>query len=163
MGKLLTPKIHINSVYDLDTDVLTKNNIKGIILDIDNTLVAWDCKDLNDKACAFIEGLQKKGFKLCILSNSTKKRVKRLNDKLNLPAVCSAAKPFKYSYKKAMKLMQTDKTNTAVIGDQLFTDILGGNKLGLFTVLVEPISTKEFLWTRLMRLLEKQIKINMLL
>ncbi len=163
MRRLLTPKIHIDSVYDLDINILTENNIKGIIIDIDNTLIAWDCKDLNDKACAFIEGLQKEGFKICILSNSTKKRVKRLNDKLNLHAVCNAAKPFKYSYKKAMRLMQTDVTNTAVIGDQLFTDILGGNKLGLFTILVEPISAKEFLWTRLMRMLEKQIKINMLL
>lgn len=157
MRRLLTPKIHINSVYDLDTDILTKNNIKGIIIDIDNTLVAWDCKDLNDKACAFIKDLQKEGFRICILSNSTKKRVNRLNEKMNLPVVCNAAKPFKYSYKKAMRLMQTNVTNTAVIGDQLFTDILGGNKLGLFTVLVEPISTKEFLWTRLMRILEKTL------
>ncbi len=155
MGELFIPNIHIESVYELDTDILKKNNIEGIIIDIDNTLVAWDCKDLNDKACAFIKGLQKEGFRICILSNSTKKRVKRLNDKLNLPAVCNAAKPLKHSYKKAMKLMQSDVSNTAVIGDQIFTDILGGNKLGLFTVLVNPVSAKEFFWTRFIRVLER--------
>ncbi|NLN48827.1 MAG: YqeG family HAD IIIA-type phosphatase [Clostridiales bacterium] len=154
MPELLKPKIHIKTVYQLDTDLLKKNNIKGIIIDIDNTLVAWDARDLDEKTKAFIKDLRKKGFNIGILSNSTKKRVARLNKDLRLPAVCNACKPWKYSYKKAMKIMNIYASNTAVIGDQIFTDILGGNILGLYTILVDPISSKEFFWTRLMRMAE---------
>ncbi len=160
--KLLIPKIHIETVYHLNTDLLKTKNIQGIILDIDNTLIPWDCKYLDEKALAFIEDLQDKGFKICILSNSTKKRVERLNKDLNLPIIYNACKPWKHSYKKAMKLLGTHRCNTAVIGDQLFTDILGGNRLGLFTVLVNPISSKEFCGTKLIRILEKLVKRNIL-
>lgn len=157
MPPLLKPKIHINTIYHLNTDSLKSKNIKGIILDIDNTLIPWDSKDLDEKALAFINNLQHKGFKICILSNSTKKRVARLNKILGLPAICNGCKPWKHSYIKAMKLMNTYASNTAVIGDQIFTDILGGNKLGLYTILVNPISTKEFLWTRIMRKVESLV------
>ncbi|MDD3705135.1 MAG: HAD hydrolase-like protein [Clostridiaceae bacterium] len=76
---------------------------------------------------------------------------------MKLPAVYKAIKPSKTAFRRAMKLMNSVPANTAVIGDQIFTDVLGGNRLGLYTILVAPISDKEFIWTRIIRKLERHI------
>jgi len=155
MKRLLKPNIYLESVFMIDREILKENSIKGIIIDIDNTLVPWGAKNINDKSGKLIEQLRKDGFRICILSNNTKKRVDEFNKDLNLPAVYNAGKPRKSAYKKALELLQTEISNTAVIGDQIFTDVLGGNRVGLFTILVNPISTKEFFGTRLVRILER--------
>ena len=157
MKNNLIPKIHVNSPYELDIEVLKKNSIEGIIIDIDNTLVPWAEKYADQRVVELINKLIDKGFKLCILSNGTKNRVSVFNKDLKLPAVHNAAKPSRAAFKKALRLLGTKPQNTAVIGDQIFTDILGGNRLGLFTILVVPQSSKEFLWTRFVRQIEKLI------
>lgn len=157
MNNNLIPKIHINSPYELDTEILKKNSIKGIIIDIDNTLVPYAEKYADQRVIDLIEKLKHQGFKICILSNGTKNRVKVFNKDIKLPALHNAGKPRKSAFKKAVALLGTEPQNTAVIGDQIFTDILGGNRLGLFTVLVVPMSSKEFIWTRLVRQIEKLV------
>jgi uncharacterized protein len=157
MRNNLIPRIHINSPYELDIEVLKSNSIEGIIIDIDNTLVPWSEKYANEKVIELVNMLVGKGFKLCILSNGTKTRVSVFNQDLKLPAVHNAAKPSKAAFRRALKFLGTAPQNTAVIGDQIFTDILGGNRLGLFTILVVPLSSKEFLWTRFVRQIEKLI------
>lgn len=157
MRNNLIPQIHINSPYELDIEILKKNNIEGIIIDIDNTLVPWSAKYADQRVIDLINMLTDKGYKLCILSNGTKNRVSVFNTDLKLPAVHNAAKPSRAAFNKALKLLGTKPQNTAVIGDQIFTDILGGNRLGLFTILVVPQSPKEFLWTRFVRQIEKII------
>ena len=151
----LKPDLYLNTVYELDTSALKAIGIKFIIVDIDNTLVSWDTKVPDEKVTELVCKLVAEGFKICILSNNTKKRVEEFNKGLNLPAIHKAVKPSKIAFRRAMKLMDSSVENTAVIGDQLFTDVLGGNRLGLFTVLVSPISNKEFIWTRFVRILEK--------
>ncbi len=94
---------------------------------------------------------------MCFVSNNSDLRVKEIADLVDIPFVAWAKKPRRRSFRKAMALMATKPEQTAVVGDQIFTDILGGNRLGLFTVLVSPISRKEFVGTRLVRLLEKII------
>ncbi|MFZ5353585.1 MAG: YqeG family HAD IIIA-type phosphatase [Bacillota bacterium] len=153
----LAPDIYLPSVHDLDVEVLLKKNIRGIIIDIDNTLVSWETKLPDDRVIELIGRLKGHGFKLCILSNATKKRVEDFNRELKLPAIYKAIKPRRGNFRKAMENMGTDASNTAVIGDQVFTDVLGGNRLGLFTILVAPISEKEFAWTRLVRRVEKLV------
>lgn len=157
MKNNLIPQIHINSPYELDIEVLKKNSIEGIIIDIDNTLVPWAEKYADQRVIELVNMLKDNGFKLCILSNGTKNRVSVFNRELKLPAVHSAAKPSSAAFKKALRLLGTKPQNTAVIGDQIFTDILGGNRIGLFTILVVPQSSKEFLWTRFVRQIEKLI------
>ncbi len=152
----LKPDLYIQSVYQLDIEILKKKQIQGIIIDIDNTLVSWDTCEPDEICTAFIQMLLSNGFKLCILSNARKKRVALFNRTLSLPALHNAFKPFKGAFTGAMKRMGTTAADTAVIGDQLFTDILGGKRLGLFTILVAPISSKEFLWTKFMRRIEKR-------
>lgn len=157
MKNYLIPQIHINSPYELDIEVLKKNSIEGIIIDIDNTLVPWAEKYADQRVIELVNMLKDNGFKLCILSNGTKNRVSVFNRELKLPAVHNAAKPSSAAFKKALRLLGTKPQNTAVIGDQIFTDILGGNRIGLFTILVVPQSSKEFLWTRFVRQIEKLI------
>lgn len=157
MKNRLKPDLYLNSIYELDVSILKARGIKAIIVDIDNTLVSWDTRSPDEKVANLVRMLVSEGFKICILSNNTKRRVEEFNKDLKLPAIHKAVKPSKTAFRRAMKLMGSTAENTAVIGDQLFTDVMGGNRLGLFTVLVSPISEKEFLWTRLVRKVEKSV------
>lgn len=153
--------MNYESVFMIDADDLKQRKIEGIIIDIDNTLVAWETKEADEKVIDFIRYLLGKGFKICMISNNTRKRVEKFNETLGLPAIHKAGKPKTAPYLKAMELLDTHRYNTAVIGDQLFTDIFGGNRLGLFTILVTPISPKEFIWTRFVRKIERKMLHNM--
>lgn len=157
MKKKLKPDLYLDTVHELNTGLLSEKGISSIIIDIDNTLVSWDTKEPDEKVNQFVCRLVEEGFKICILSNNTKKRVEEFNKCLKLPAIHKAIKPSKTAFVKAMKLMDASAENTAVIGDQLFTDVLGGNRMGLYTILVSPICDKEFVWTRIVRLLEKAV------
>jgi HAD superfamily phosphatase (TIGR01668 family) len=157
MKSNLIPSMHVDSPYELDTEILRNKGVQGIIIDIDNTLVPWGTKYADQKVIDLIGKLKAEGFKLCILSNSTRKRVSIFNKDIRLPEIHNAGKPSRAAFRKAIALLGTEPGRTAVIGDQIFTDILGGNRLGLFTVLVVPMSSKEFIWTRLVRQVEKLI------
>ena len=157
MLKLLTPDLHVESVFRLDLKKLKENNIKGLIIDIDNTLVSWDIKYITEKTKQWLLNLEREGYKVCLVSNNTKDRVVVFNEELKLPAIHRALKPRIGAFKKAMKIIGTTVKNTAVIGDQIFTDVLGGNRIGLFTILVIPIVGKEFWWTTFIRKIERHI------
>ncbi|MGE5633287.1 MAG: YqeG family HAD IIIA-type phosphatase [Caulobacteraceae bacterium] len=157
MKKRLKPDLYIKTVHELDTGILREKGITGIIIDIDNTLVSWDTKEPDEKVISLVCKLAGEGFKICILSNNTRRRVEEFNKCLKLPAIHKAVKPSKGAFRRAMRLLDTDNDSTAVIGDQLFTDVYGGNRLGLFTILVPPISDKEFIWTRFVRIVEKSV------
>lgn len=157
MLKLLTPDLHVESVFKLNLEKLKKNNIKGLIIDIDNTLVSWDIKHITEKTKQWLLNLEKEGFKVCLVSNNTEDRVVTFNEELKLPAIHRALKPRISAFKKAMKIMDTKANNTAVIGDQLFTDVLGGNRMKLFTILVVPIVGTEFWWTTFVRKIERRV------
>lgn len=155
--KLLTPDLYVESVLHLDLQKLKTKQIKGLIIDIDNTLVAWDIKYASDKTQNWLLNLKKEGFEVCLVSNNTEDRVVTFNEKLKLSAIHRATKPRRGPFKRAMELMKTNVKNTAVIGDQIFTDVLGGNRMGLFTVLVVPIESKEFWWTTFVRRIERHV------
>lgn len=157
MANNLIPNLHVNSPYELNVEILKQNSIEGIIIDIDNTLVPWTEKLPDTRVLSLIESLKSSGFSLCILSNGTKNRVTTFNKDLMLPAVHNAGKPSRAAFQKALSHLGTEPAKTAMIGDQIFTDILGGNRLGLYTILVVPLSSKEFIWTKLVRQIEKVI------
>ncbi|HHW31765.1 MAG TPA: YqeG family HAD IIIA-type phosphatase [Clostridiaceae bacterium] len=157
MVEIFFPDAYLDKVQDIDLDMLKKKNIKGLILDIDNTLVPSHVSEADDKAFQWIERLKENGFEICIVSNATKKRVEKFNEKLKVYAIHRAVKPFLGAYKRAMVLMGTKPEETAVVGDQIFTDIYGGNRLGMLTILVKPLHKKEFFFVKLKRWPEKYI------
>lgn len=155
--KLLTPDVYVDSVFHIHLDKLKEKGIKGLIIDIDNTLVGWDTKYASEKTKNWLLNLKKEGFEVCLVSNNTEDRVVVFNEELKLPAIHRATKPRIGPFKRAMEKMGTQEKNTAVIGDQIFTDVLGGNRVGLYTILVVPIVSKEFWWTNFVRKIERHV------
>ncbi len=155
MFKLLYPDRHLNSIFDLNPDSLLKMGIRGLITDMDNTLVPWNDRNLSPRLGRWFDLFRERGIKFFIISNNSKERGGQIADELGIPALWYAAKPGKKAFKKALQVMQLPPEEVAVVGDQVFTDILGGNRLGLYTILVTPISEKEFIWTKVMRALER--------
>lgn len=154
---ILYPNIYLNNVKEITIELLKENNIKGVLLDIDNTLIDFDLKIL-DGAKEWCEGLKKQGIKLCILSNTNKiEKVKRVAKELNLEYINFAKKPSKGGFIRAMKLLELESKNIAVAGDQIMTDVLGGNRMKMFTILTKPLGKKDIFITRVKRPLENII------
>lgn len=155
--KLLLPDQIIESVLAIDYHMLKQREIKGILIDIDNTLVPWGEKDLPDDFIAWIDQRKAEGFQLCIVSNALEDRAQQIAQVLEIPAVGRALKPTKRAFLRGLAKLNLAPQEVAVVGDQLFTDIFGGNRLGLFTILVNPLSTTELGGTKLMRKLEQRV------
>lgn len=118
------PNIYLNNVKDIKIEFLKTNSIKGLLLDVDNTLIDFDLKIL-EGAKEWCDGLRKEGIKLCILSNTNKiEKVKRVAKELELPYINFAKKPFKKGFKRAIDLLRLDAENVAAVGDQIMTDVL---------------------------------------
>ena len=148
------PDLMLDRVQDIDLDILKRENIKGLILDIDNTLVPHG-KEADEKAVAWVEKVKASGFKVCIVSNASNKRVIKFNERLKVFAIHRASKPGSKAFLKAVRLMDIKPAEAAVVGDQIFTDVYGGNKLNMFTILVKPIDRKELFFIRFKRIAER--------
>lgn len=155
MAGLLVPDLSLKNIFEIDVDQLEKQGIRGIITDMDNTLVPWSDRTVYPRLAAWFAGLKERGFKLVIVSNNSRDHGGQLARDLDLPAIWYAIKPRRRAFRKALEIMNLSTSEVAVVGDQLFTDVLGGNRLGLYTIHVEPISQKEFYWTKMMRLFER--------
>ena len=157
MLEKLCPKVQAESVLELDLGELQTLGIRGVIFDLDNTLVEWKQDNLQPEIIDLISRFKDRGFKLCILSNALEYRVEAVAKALDIPYVCRAVKPRKFPFKKALELLGTHPEETAVVGDQLFTDILGGNRMELYTIWTPPLSDTEFLSTKAVRQLERLV------
>lgn len=158
MIHLLAPDLYLDSFQDLNLDFLRARGILGIIIDLDNTLVEWNKAGRASTAVsAWFQQVRDKGFNACIVSNNHLDRVSEYVAELDIPAIHNAGKPRRRPFRRAMDLMGTTPAQTAVVGDQIFTDVLGGNRLGMFTVLVVPVSPREFISTRLVRQIERLV------
>lgn len=121
---ILYPNIYLNNVKEITIELLNKNNIKGILLDVDNTLIDFNHKML-EGVKDWCEDLKKQEIKLCILSNTNKiEKVKKVARELDIPYISFAKKPFKKGFKRAVELLNIEQKNIAVAGDQIMTDIL---------------------------------------
>ena len=152
--KRFYPDMRLNSVYEVDFDRLYKKGIRGLIFDIDNTLVPHGA-DADERIEKLFGELKKMGFKTFLLSNNKLERVKRFNANIRSLYIYKAGKPNAVNYITAMRMMGTGKENTVFIGDQLFTDIWGAKKAGISTILLNPIDKKEEIQIVLKRYLEK--------
>lgn len=148
------PEQWINSTYEIDFEKLYKKGYRGLIFDIDNTLVPHGAP-ADERAIALFKRLKELGFSCCLLSNNQRERVQMFNVAVNVFAIENAHKPSRKNYLKAMELMKTDLSNTIFIGDQLFTDVYGAKRTGLANILVKPLNPKEEIQIVLKRYLEK--------
>jgi HAD superfamily phosphatase (TIGR01668 family) len=148
------PKRLAESSYAIDYEKLYREGYRGILFDIDNTLVEHGA-DATPRAKELFERLEKIGFQTCLISNNSEARVSRFNKEIGTNYIFKANKPFKKNYIKAVKIMGTRIDNTVFVGDQLFTDVFGANNIGMMTYLVNPIHPKEEIQIILKRKLER--------
>ena len=150
------PKKVVRSTYSINFKKYYKNGYKGVLFDIDNTLVPHG-EAADDKAIKFFQKLRDIGFKFCLISNNKEERVRTFADKVGAPYIYDAHKPSTEGYNKAMDIIGTDVNETIFVGDQVFTDVFGGNRASLYTILVRPIHHKEEIQIVLKRYIEKPI------
>ena len=154
MFKKFYPVIDIDSAYTIDYEGLYANGIRGMIYEVDNTLVPHG-EPATEESVKLFDRLREIGFDTCIISNNKEPRVKPFADLVKSKYVFDAHKPSRKNYRKAMELMNTDVTTTYFIGDQIFTDVYGANRTGIPSILVKPIHPKEEIQIVLKRKLEK--------
>lgn len=153
------PRDYFKSVTRITKKYLDENRIQALILDVDNTLIDYD-KNLSQEIISWANTLKDSGIKMVILSNSNKKeKVKNVAEKLNIEYLFLGMKPLKRGFKKAKKILQIEENNKiAVVGDQIFTDIIGANRMKMYSILVEPIEKRDIWITVLKRPIENYIK-----
>lgn len=154
MFRKFYPKEYVDSTYYIDFDSFAKKGYRGVIFDIDNTLVPHGAP-ADDRAKQLFEQLKSLGMSACLLSNNKEPRVVMFNAEVQVNAIHKGGKPKRSGYRKAMELMGTNEQNTLFVGDQLFTDVWGANRAGIYSILVKPIHPQEEIQIVLKRYLEK--------
>ena len=155
MAKLF-PDAWEECTFDIDYEHLYDLGYRGLIFDIDNTLV-HDCAPADERAINFIQKIKSMGFKVCLLSNNNERRVKMFNEDIKADYIFKAHKPNPDGYQKAMDIMGTNRENTIFLGDQVFTDVWGAKNAKVKVIMVKKLHPKEEKHIRLKRVLEKPI------
>ena len=152
----LAPDYYVDSVLDIPYDTLWKKNIRGLIYDIDNTLAFFDRPQVSAKVAVMLKRVEKMGFRICLLTNNTRKRLAQF-DPLGLDGFANALKPLTGGVVLAMRRMGTLPAHTAIIGDQLFSDVWAGKRARITTVLVKPMTQKDFFFVKWKRFFENRL------
>lgn len=153
----LYPDMYQKSIYTINYEKLKENGIKCLLFDLDNTCIPYTDKVPNKKLKNLFEDLQDMGFKVIIFSNSHKKRLEPFKKELLVDCCPNARKPWKKSFLKVLNKFKFELSEVAIIGDQFYTDIWGGNRVGITTVLVNPMSNTDMFFTRFARKIEKKL------
>lgn len=150
--------IKIPTILDVPLERLKEQGITSLIIDVDNTVTEWNGRDVDARAEEWFALIKDRGFSACLVSNNhSGERVGAIAAKLGIPSIHRAGKPWSFAFKRALKVLASTSDKTAVIGDQVFTDVWGGNRMGMLTILVDPISPREFFGTKVMRFLERNL------
>ena len=157
MSFSFVPEYYFKTFKDASADFLLSIGVKGIVLDVDNTLEPYENPLPGEHVKTWLSELRAKGISAAIVSNNGGKRINLFNSELGLPVYYKAKKPFKKNVLNAMRDMGTDKSNTILMGDQVFTDVWAAHNTGIRAILVPPINDKRDIFTRFKRLLEKPI------
>ena len=151
------PDFMFNTFDEATVEFLVANKIKGVILDIDNTLEPYEHPHPGEHVKKWLADLRNAGIGAAFVSNNDKERVELFNAELGLPAYYKAKKPFKKNLLRAMNDIGSTKENTVLMGDQVFTDVWAARNAGIKAILVPPINDKKDFFTKLKRVLEKPI------
>lgn len=151
---MFKPKWHLKSVLEIDEKFIRENRLRGFILDLDNTLSMHGSPAAEQGVTDWLKEMRAIGMKMTVVSNNTKKRVDPLANELGLDYISFGCKPLTVGINRALKKMRLPKNSVALVGDQIFTDILGGNLKGIPTILVEPFHLENKISFKLKRKLE---------
>lgn len=157
MLKWLYPDIYVKSIEYLPLKELKKRGIEALVFDIDNTISPYDVAEPDQWALEVLNNIRNEGFKICLLSNNNEKRIKIFNRKIGAYAYWKAGKPGTKMLAKAMKDMGTTPKSTAMVGDQVFTDVWCGHNAGMLSIMTAPICKRDQLITKVKRPLEKVV------
>lgn len=155
--KLLKPNIYQKDIFSINYDKLLKQNIKNLLFDIDNTISSTKDKVPSKEVKELFNNLKEKGFKVFIITNALKKRTTKFQESLDVKTYHFSMKPSPRNYNKLIKENNLKYNECAAIGDQIYTDIKGANNLGILSILVDPISNKEFITTKINRIKENKL------
>ncbi|MBV8368698.1 MAG: YqeG family HAD IIIA-type phosphatase [Candidatus Eremiobacteraeota bacterium] len=148
---------HADALPDVKLDELALAGIRGIVVDLDNTVCAYRRPELAPGVAEWVAAARARDFALVLVSNNFSERVGAIGAQLGIPVVPNALKPLPFAFLRALKLLGTPRAATVVIGDQLFTDVLGAKLLGLRTILTKPLVERDFPLTRVLRFLERTL------
>ncbi|AXH98945.1 YqeG family HAD IIIA-type phosphatase [Sporosarcina sp. PTS2304] len=157
MLKQFLPSAYVKSVLLIKPETLVENGIKGIITDLDNTLVEWDRADATEDIMAWFESMRVAGLQVAVVSNNNIERVRHFCDPLGIPYICEARKPMTRSFHQAVATLGLPKEQVVMIGDQLLTDVLGANRAGMQVILVVPVASSDAPITKFNRAIERRI------
>lgn len=158
MCKAMVPDRCVDAMMNIDYEALRDEGYKYAFLDFDNTMAEDHAKEPSQLSFAILEKLQTAGFSCCLVSNAKSTRSADVAKLLGIPCVSYANKPSPSGLLKAMKLISAEKEKSIMFGDQVFTDIIAGNRAGICTYLVTPVSKKEVFYVRLKRPFEKIVR-----
>ena len=159
MSKLL-PNLYLDSIFHIDFDDLKSRGITTLLFDLDNTIAGYDVPVADERVTEYFNNLKDMGFSVCLVSNNRDARVLKYADSINLSYIAFAKKPFKSGILKACKIFDVKPINCAIIGDQVFTDVYGGNRLGMLTILVKPLNPPKAFFIKLKRRIEQRVLRN---
>ncbi|MCL2004938.1 MAG: YqeG family HAD IIIA-type phosphatase [Planctomycetaceae bacterium] len=158
MFSLFQPHLILDSIFDVTPELLQQHGLRSLLLDVDSTLKRYRATEIPLDAVQWIESLQKSGIAFCLLSNGREPRIRPIAEQVKLPFIAPAMKPMPFGCWKAIKANQFNTSETAIIGDQIFADILAGKFAKIFTILVTPINPEEEHWyTRMKRPFERWV------
>ncbi len=158
--KILLPDKYYSSVNQINLINLKKEGVRGLIIDLDNTIVPRKDEIVTEEIKDWFKLLSSLGFRVCLVSNNWSSRASKIAEELKIPLIAPAGKPRRKAFRRGLELLGMEVEQVAVIGDQLFTDILGGNLLKMKTILVSPMSSQDLFHTQLLRKLERRILRN---
>jgi len=153
--KFLKPDLYADLLTDIDFDVWREKGIRCVLVDLDNTIAPWRNTQITDEGKAMIVKAREAGMVVALFTNAPEHRAREAAWNAGVGYFHSAMKPFPGKYKKAIRELGVSSSEIMCIGDQIFTDVLGGNLMGCVTVLVPPISEREFSGTKILRFLER--------
>ncbi len=155
---VLKPTYKCKNIHDIKVDILNKMSVKVVLLDVDNTITSYISKTPLDGSVMWAKNLEDKGFKVYIVSNNFEERVSKIAKKFDLPYISFAMKPFPKGFRKARKALGVKAQQCVVVGDQIFTDILGANLGRMKSILVEPVEIETGFTFKIRRALEKRVR-----
>jgi HAD superfamily phosphatase (TIGR01668 family) len=155
VGSVLRPDSFAERLSSVSLDDLATQGVGGIIVDLDNTLLGYGLEEPAAADAAWVAQALERGFRVALVSNNFTERVNRVAAGLGVPAVPNALKPLPRGFLRALRLLGTARRATVVVGDQLFTDVLGAKLCGMRAILTHPIEARDFAATRFLRFLER--------